>query len=408
MPLPFFLFVLWAVWPLATFPGGKLFAPLVFLIGMFGLRALNLRALPQPIVTIGFFLAWLCLSALWSPAGAGLFEGSLIEGNFAVEAAYLRFVLTATGCLLFVKVLLTAAERRILPAQGWVCAGIGAQLVVVGIVAFKYDAFMLSPGEPMVPSAQSMGRNLNMLVMALPVLIGFVVLQFKPQRALGVSLVVGTATLVFAFMIDGMAVMLALVFGFICFGILHWQREGGFRTLFNLVAAGITLSPLAAWLIARLLPQEASFLPLSTAQRISIWQATVEKIAEAPLFGHGVNAASSWTETYASRPDLLARLAPELADKRIILYHPHNMSLQLWAETGLVGVGLVVLTLVLLGRALPAPGQLHLGVRIGAAGLIGATLAYFTVSYSVWDESFWASLAVVFSGLVVLMRRAKA
>ena len=81
------------------------------------------------------------------------------------------------------------------------------------------------------------------------------------------------------------------------------------------------------------------------------------------------------------------------------------MAMQLWAETGLVGIILICVICVLIGRSLPEPRQLALGPQIAAAGIFGGALAYFAVSYSVWDESFWASVSIAVSGVVVLHRK---
>ena len=175
-----------------------------------------------------------------------------------------------------------------------------------------------------------------------------------------------------------------------------------------MLAGAILLAPAIAFTLAQLAPSLSGSLPLTTQQRIIIWQATLERIMEKPLFGHGVNAAPTWSETYASRPEFLQQLLPEMAGNRIIPSHPHNMAMQLWAETGLIGVLLVCALIVFVGRLLPAPKTLARGPSIAAAGVFGAALAYFSVSYSVWDESFWASVVIVASGAVIMHKKSMA
>lgn len=408
MPLPVFLYIVWAAWPLAAFAGGKLFAPLIFLFGLFALPSLKRASFTASAKALFAFFCWICLSAVWSPAETSFMSGSLADGDFAIEAAYLRFALTCLGGILFLKLVANAPPDKVRPASVWVCAAIGVQVLSVGAVAFYEDALMMKQGEGLFPSAQSMGRNMNLLVMALPILLGAILVRGQSRGHL--ALVFGLIALVlgFATMMDGLAVFFALMIALGVFAILQLRPQAGFRTVANLTGLAWVLMPALVWGLNILVPVGASYLPLSTAQRFAIWQATLEKIAEKPLHGHGINAASTWTETYASRPDLLAQLTPAMEHKRVILYHPHNMGLQLWVETGLIGVGLAALTLVLLGRSLPAPATLPLGLKVAAAGLFGAALSYFSVSYNVWDESFWASIVVVASGLIVLARQAKA
>lgn len=408
MPLPNLLFVLWALWPIAAYPGGKLFAPIIVLIGLFALPGLKLRQISLPIKLALVLLFWVCLSALWSPANEGLFSGSLLKENFALEASYLRFSFTLIGCFLFVRLVLKAPREKLAGVPVWIIAGIGLHFAVVfGITVFRED-LLGAQGDWMVLTGQSMGRNANLLAMAAPLLIGALALKGSGRKLLifGGGLLV--ATVFFAVRLDGLAAVLALAIGGVALAILHVKKVAGFRWLFNLVAAGLVAAPALAWALGANSAALAGTLPLTAQQRILIWQATLERILERPLLGHGVNAAPTWTETYINRPDLLGQLSPELINHRIIPNHPHNMALQIWAETGLIGALMAAALLVMVGRTLAQPKDLAFGIKIAASGLFGAAISYFTVSYSVWDESFWASIAIVLSGIIVLHRKVTA
>lgn len=408
MPLPVFLYALWALWPLAAFPGGKLFAPLVVLIGLFALPGLKLRRIGWPVRIGLVLLVWICISALWSPAGEVFFSGSLLEQDFALEASYVRFAATLAGCFLFVRLVLKSAPEKLARVPLWIYGGIGLHILIVLYMALSRDNLLASAGEFLVPTGQSMGRNANLLGMATPLLIGGIVLHLRGLRA---GFMAGSVVLLLVFlvlMLDGLAAILGGVIGLAVYAILRFGGQSGFRTLFNTTAAGLLSAPFLAYGLSAFSPALAGSIPLTAQQRLLIWQATLERILEKPFFGHGVNAAPTWTETYASRPAFLEQLAPELINHRIIPNHPHNMALQIWAETGLVGALLGAAVLVLAGRVLPAPAQLSPAVKIATAGLFGTALAYFAVSYSVWDESYWASLAIVMSGIIVLHRKAAA
>lgn len=405
MPLPVFLYALWALWPFAAYPGGKLFAPLVVLIGVFAVRGVNLRNLSLPVKAGLAFLVWICLTALWSPAGERLFSGNLLDQNFALEASHLRFVFTLIGCFLFVRLIMTAPKETLVKVPVWIYAGIGLHFASVCVMAVMRDHMLASQGDMLVPTGQSMGRNANLLAMGVPLLLGGLAMQERhPRRALGMVCLLGL-TSVLVLRLDGLAAILALVLGAGAYVILSYVRKNGFRVLFNLAAFCLLAAPVLVAGLGGLAPTLAGTIPLTAQQRLLIWQATVERIWEQPFFGHGINAASTWTETYASRPDFLDQLAPDLINHRIIPNHPHNMALQIWAETGLAGAGLGALVLFLAGRALPAPERFSVPVKMAGAGVFGAALAYFAVSYSVWDESFWASVAIVLSGVIVLHRK---
>lgn len=405
MPFPKLLFALWALWPIAAYPGGKLFAPMVVLIGLFGLRQLTSRSLKLPVMVALTLLVWICFSALWSPADEGLFSGSLLAENFALEASYLRFAFTLIGCFLFVGLILNTESEKLVPSLAWIYAGIALHFAVVVVIAvFRHD-LLASQGGWMVATGQSMGRNANLLMLSVPLLLGGLVLNGVSKRRLLAGGTIIVLAAIIAIQLDSLAAVMAIAMGGVAFLILYFAQKNGFRWLFNSAAAATLFAPALAWSLNAISPSIVGALPLTAQQRILIWQATLERILEKPFIGHGVNAAPTWTETYVSRPDLLEKLAPELINHRIIPSHPHNMALQIWAETGLVGAVLGAAVFVLVGQVLPAPRDLSLAIKAAAGGLFGAALSYFAVSYSVWDESFWASVAIIFSGIIVLQRK---
>ncbi len=404
MPFPIFLYALWALWPLAAYPGGKLFAPLVFLIGLFALPTLFTKKMNYVVKTGLSLLFWVCLSALWSPANEGLFSGGVLTENFALEASYIRFVLTLIGCFLFIRLVLQAPGETIQKVPVWIYAGITIHILIVLFIAISRDQLLGSQGEFLVPTGQSMGRNVNLLMMAVLLLLGGLALSWKRARWYLACAVLLTGTLALSVRLDGMAAVFAVLLSGVVLAILHYIRKAGFRVLFNLLALILLAAPGIALMLGNLAPHLVGNIPLTAQQRLLIWQATLERIIEKPLFGHGVNAAPTWPETYATRPEFLAQLSPDLINHRIIPNHPHNMALQIWAETGFVGAALAAILLVMVGQKLPVPASLSAGVKLAVAGLFGTAVAYFAVSYSVWDESYWASIAIVLSGIIVLHR----
>lgn len=405
MPLPAALYVLWAIWPLASYPGGKLFAPLIALIGLFAIPHLKTHSFGKVSALAALLLFWVSLSAVWSPAGEGVFSGPFLGDGFALEASYLRIAFTLIGSFLFLKLVVDAPPARLDHVPYWIYGGLLIHLFAVAGIAFFKDSLFASQGHALVLTGQSMGRNINLVALGAPLLLaGLFSLKDRGIGFLGAGALVALV-IALALRLDGLSAVLALVLGGACFGIMRVANKGGFRILFNTMAGAIFLAPAIVMAMVTAGPSVAAMLPLTARQRILIWQATLERIVEAPIFGHGVNASASWTEKYASRPDFLDQLIVDLAERRIIPNHSHNMAMQLWAETGLVGIILICVICVLIGRSLPEPRQLALGPQIAAAGIFGGALAYFAVSYSVWDESFWASVSIAVSGVVVLHRK---
>ncbi len=403
MRLPAFLVVLW---PIAAFAGGKLFAPLLFVLGLLlGWR--QLVGLPRREgLAFGVFLVWVCVTSLWSPADVSLTSGSLLNGNFAIEAAHVRFALSALGVCLFLALIVSLPAGAVTELPKVFPVAIVLQLCVLLVLAgLREELLIVDSSQIFVPSAQSLGRNTNLLALVLPIAIGVWVDRYS--RPVAALLVIGLS-------VAGVWVLLAHD---ALAGLLGWAAAGvigmmlfamgrsGFRWVFNLMAFAIIATPIVFRILLGFVSPQTVALPLSAEQRLVIWQTALEKIAAKPVFGHGINAVNVWDETYASRPDLLAMLDARLIDTPLIPNHTHNMALQVWAETGGIGAVLLALVFVLLGRAMPMPSRLTHGTRIAVAGVIGGAGALFAVAYSAWDESFWASLAVISSALIVMARQ---
>ena len=121
--------------------------------------------------------------------------------------------------------------------------------------------------------------------------------------------------------------------------------------------------------------------------------------------GHGIEASKSWRDTYASYPEWMAQLPDFWAYYPVVPGHPHNMALQIWAETGLIGAGLAALTILLIGWRLPSGDRLRVDIRYAIGGMLASATCLFSFSYSVWNEAFWATLALAVAGLILLSRR---
>ncbi len=129
---------------------------------------------------------------------------------------------------------------------------------------------------------------------------------------------------------------------------------------------------------------------LVDAHRQVVWSFTIGKALERPVFGWGlsvVNAAPG-----AEDP------VPFLGQNHVPL-HPHNWLLQLWAETGAVGLAaaLAVLAswLLLLWRSARRGGAALAGI-----GMSGAFFVSGLANFSIWSAR-WQAVFVIFAALVL-------
>ena len=211
--------------------------------------------------------------------------------------------------------------------------------------------------------------------------------------AISAYVLLGAETALFA--VGGMG----LAMGFVVF-----VPRMGFRWLIGGLAGYIAAAPVLFAALIRALDSLAPSLPDSFRSRLWSWEIVIGRMSDAPFTGHGLNATRTWKETFASRPEWLAQLPEFWKDYPVVPGHPHNMALQIWAETGMIGAVLSALALVALAFHLPRPADLRPEIRFAIAGLAGAAITIFSFAYSLWNEGFWASLAFAASAIILWHR----
>jgi O-antigen ligase len=159
------------------------------------------------------------------------------------------------------------------------------------------------------------------------------------------------------------------------------------------VAAFLLVVPLAMLAYQGQLYRSA-WLPYSFQHRVVIWGHTSHLIAQAPVLGAGIHAARALNDpTGYGVP-----VAPGSEFRLTTGLHSHNVFLQTWYETGLVGVALLLgIGLMILGSLDRAPVRVqpYAYATFVACALMGGS------SFSLWQPWFMASLgfAAVFAAL---------
>lgn len=199
-----------------------------------------------------------------------------------------------------------------------------------------------------------------------------------------------SAKLALAGAVGGAAVILALP-------PLRWA----FLALVALVALGLPLAfPVQldgrqeCWMFAN---------KKSALHRIYIWNFVVDRIADKPLFGWGLDAARRMpggeeTVTLGQTcPDAIPVVGQKLP------LHPHNAILQAWLELGGAGVVLGFGGLILtLGRVYARRRRVAAAVLV-ATSVAGTLVAL--VSYGVWQEWFLSALMLAAAVAALALRQ---
>ena len=161
-----------------------------------------------------------------------------------------------------------------------------------------------------------------------------------------------------------------------------------------LLAAGLVAVVLAMPLIGALLPSEAALergeLFNSARHRVVIWHFALDRWAEHPLRGWGMEAARALP---GGEEEALVTVAGTVHHYQRLPLHPHNGALQVWLELGLPGALLLAAVLGLVVTRLDA-GAGPRAAALGAAVVVGC------LSFGLWQgwwQSCWWLTALAFA-----------
>lgn len=346
--------------------GGALGVPvLICLAGALSLRPSLLRQAvenrPAPLILLLCFLALSIAAAAWS------------EHSAATQAA--KLAVLAPLSLLFAAS--AAVDPRLTRAGGVAAfAVLAALLTIEAIWALPLNR----AAQPEVDTGEllrNVSRGASLCL----------VLTFAAAAALMAR--AGLAWTLAGLLALAAGGFVSLQFGLfantLAFGAGLLAYCAAFAAPPRLVVGGV-IAGLTAWLLAAPFATpllsglfDPPQLPYSWNARLEIWAYVCDRIAEQPWIGHGLDAA---------RVHL-----PEVP------VHPHSVSLQIWFETGVIGVLLATAALVSGGLALVRAIGNNRVAAAAASGTLTAIGLVSNLSFNLWAEWWFATLFVA-AGLV--------
>lgn len=364
-------FVLIALFVIAGAMGLALGVALAGLLAIPSLHQLKkLLPLELPLAIFLIFIAWAWLSMRWStyPQSEQAWKmalGVLLYSLFAYAVWSLQ------------------GKARLLALYAAAISLLLILLAYFGIAFLGIFSLLYEEGIQMNEKVRDASRGVSALVCAVPVAWAFCHMLFPGWRGKAGGALFGLVAFAISWKYGLSAGMLGVLVAGVLFAI-GWFYP---RTTILLVGLAAVFSfMLAPMLISTLLGVvDKSVLPDSWAIRVDIWHFAIARIEEKALLGWGLDASRSFTDTYRFK-------AFELPN---ISLHPHNFGLQLWLETGLIGVSLFSAATLML--AIRVSSSWNLGRLQGAAiaGSSGAMLVFMTLSFGAWQEWFWACAAWV-------------
>lgn len=244
-------------------------------------------------------------------------------------------------------------------------------------------------GRPFDPIHQLREDNLPFL---LPFVLGWFWHQYHGRWRYGSMVGITLVTLGYIALAQGRAALLGLIVGLatFCWVVLGWRRRWSVLLALLVLLMGI---------IANTTPFHKSKLdpnhPLDafTSGRTILWRQALEHPPERVWLGVGIGNGS-----YAG-----GMLRFDLGGNQIEVKHLHNFLLDAWYETGLLGLGaLLVLIGVVFGRLARVWRRLSTGDRQRAGVLLAAALAILTaglLSFSYTSRYFACYFLACLGGL---------
>lgn len=365
------LVALFLALPVAGLVAGPIYAPAVFGVAVLRLGWLTAYhrtrlSLDRKLVLLAiFFVAWGFAGLAWSAA----------PGRTAAGALQITFVLPAA--LSFV-----ATSRTFPAARAPKCARamLGAFLLgALILLADRIDGFFLLKlidGKSVWPTKYNRGIDYFLLIL-FPTL-GFFAAR-RQWREVGLLAVAAVLAAAAGFNTTA-KIGLPLAAAAAACGVFAPRITG--RALAIATAATALGLPLALRLVAHFRPLIAPHIKPSGLERLEIWDYLSAHVWQKPLFGWGL-----WTSRLL--PATPAEMAHYQKAAGIGIY-PHNQFLELWVETGFLGVVLgLAFTLLILHRAAKLPPAL----RAAAYATYVMAICVASLGFEITTDSWWAALA---------------
>lgn len=381
--------VTFATLPFAAITGGLGLAPAAAIAGLVAAPwqriARVVRGGGFALALFAAFLVWCGASLAWSPQSSPAYAYALVFG-----AAALLFVLGAG----FDRTAdLAVAQRAAL-------AGLAVSLVLIAI-EIRFDYPIARATAPAAPGAEGYAREMGAdtlqafagRALALAALwiwpVAVMLHRHRWPGWIGMALMAGVLVWLCR-TLPNFVILGALALGLIPAALaLRWPRRMVALTALTIGAGAVAapgVSPTLAVLVGQAwrhyTGQEPPFALLA---RVDTWSYAAGLVREKPIWGWGLGASGSFTETHS----IAGFSTPYIPGS------PGSVPIQIWLETGAIGAVLAAAAFAALGR--------RTGVSLerdpcAAAAACGAMVTAFVIAalgdFSAWAVWWWAGLAI--------------
>lgn len=377
------IFLVMVLMPLVSHAGGLGVAPLIFILGVFGLvLALKTKSFKITSVQLALiiFLTWLSLTALWSP-----YRPDDMLTN------YVKLFIMAIVFYWSWPLFEYAGRRRPRRLQHLLMSTslFGAGLLIIDLLSNFGLTLLFNPADDfnekifrIIDAEMNLGHAITILVLlAAPV--SMLMLARLPKRMAKPIMAVFIALLACAALLNDLSVgLLGLIGVLAAMGLGYMLPRKAPPVLLILAVLIIMAAPLLAYIASQYAQNPPGDVPLSWDHRLRMWGYCWNVIADNPLIGAGFDASRSFDETY---------IAKDGREITTVSLHPHNAGVQIWTETGLIGA--LLASAVIASLIKPVQNFVQSRGHAGAvSGVIMATLIISSLTYGAWQFWWWGSV----------------
>ncbi|MCF8479095.1 MAG: O-antigen ligase family protein [Rhodospirillum sp.] len=346
---------------------------------------LILPSRPSVLFMVGVaFPLWALVTLAWSPSPTAGARGAI------------SMVVIALGGVLCVRCLNSLSDpihkRRLV---GLLSAAVLAGATVVILEALS-GGLLLPLIKPSLLSLEDRVSSLNS-----GVIIGFLLAWVlvmgaleQGRRPLAGGLAVGMVLMVFLSNSESAkaALIMAISTGVASLLLGRWAL----RLVFLGYGMVLVLTPFVFRhiLTDTLFREMAPSLPFSLQHRFIMWRHVSEWVFEHPILGWGIGSSRSFEHERVVRDFFLGEFGWVQKSLQVMPIHPHNASLQIWLDLGVVGLVIVILFLFL-SLAFLERRERSRWHQAGVTGLTAGGLVVTLGTFSMWQGWLMASAALV-------------
>ena len=366
--------------------GGLAFAGLAILLGVAGWGVWIAQGSPDqssdfiyPAIAFSLFFSWLAISGLWSEAGPT--TALRLAAQMAVSISIPLLILTRSAWTqtLLSHVLMAMALGGVAVLALDVAAGYGINTFLDPIAADGDLNKRQSDAE------KNIGRGHVVYATLAPLLIALFATRL-PSHRVGPVILVFLSLIVIGTTLNRLAIVpIILMAGCLFMVVGYMHPRWGLRVSLGALAGSILFAPLIGIASRWVGPSIMHKLPMSWDHRLRMWDYSLARIAEAPLMGKGLDSSRNLQDDFTTRIGV---------DIPFVSLHPHNVGIQTWLETGLIGAVLLSAAIVLLYRPLLRLCADNRWRFSAVSGLIMAITVAGAVTVGAWQYWWWGLVAI--------------